>query len=149
MILPLPSWALAIPHVHDKLFIAWMYHIAEEHGFSYQYTLFPHDVRMICQRFYRDPAASWGQWARWVHFGRYDQTNWVFRWVNTPKKVVDYEFTDERSHLIWGYLMGREAEENIVTEFNGYSKGRSSSILGHRKLKQFQYYKDHSEEDDE
>lgn len=146
--LTVPKWALDLDSEFDILFIAYMYWIAERHGWTTQYTIDARDCRTIMQRFMLEPVHSWGNWSRHIHFGAVGRYEWIFRFLRQPRETVEYQFKYRRSHLIWGYLMGRHIEEEIVTEWTGWNKKPAKEKLHGRDHGQFSYNRggDHEEE---
>ena len=147
--LTIPTWAQDLDSEFDKLFIAYMYWIAEEHGFRTQYVIDPRDARTIMQRFMLEPVHRWGDWSRHIHFGAVGKHSWVFRFLKRPTTTVEYEFQYKKSHLIWGYLMGRHVEEEIVTDWTHWRKRQQRSKIHPRNSGQFAYNRggSHAEED--
>ena len=137
MIILVPDFAHEIERPHDQVFIAWMYHIATKHGFLHGYNLHPHDVRLICQRYFKDPLASFGQFGDHFLFGGLNTENWMFYWKREPL-ASPLEFKGERENLVWGYLVGREAEEDLVAGNFKWNR-RTRGILSSRELNQFRY----------
>lgn len=142
-----PSFAHEWDSEYEKLFMAFMYRIGEDYGWEHRYTIYPQDVRYITQRYFILPQEVYGKGWKSYLFGKVNSANWVFQWKRKPI-VKDYEVTDERAILIWGYLEGRAAEEKLVPEeYKGYHEGRVDSVLTTRKLRQFKYYKQHDKKD--
>ena len=137
MTILVPDFAQDMERTHDQIFIAWMYRIALKHGFKHGYNLHPHDVRLICQRYFKDPTVSFGDYYDYFLFGNFDTENWMFLWKRLPL-ASPVLFTGERENLIWGYLIGREAEEELVEDEFKWNR-RTKGILKSRELSQFRY----------
>ena len=149
MIIDVPHFAHEWEDDYEKLFMAFMYKIGEEHGFEHRYTVYSQDVRYITQRYFLLPQEVYGKGWKSYLFGKVNTSSWVFQWKKKPI-VMPYEFKGDRANLIWGYLEGRAAEEKLVAdEYTGYHQGRVDSVLTTRQLRQFKYYKQHDKKTDE
>lgn len=132
-----PDFAQDMESKFDQIFIAWMYRIAEQNGWRHGYNIHPHDVRLICQRYFMNPTVSFEDYFHYFLFGNYGSENWMFKWKRVPT-ASPVLFTGERENLIWGYLLGREADEELVEDLKGWNH-RTKGILTSRELGQFRY----------
>jgi hypothetical protein len=143
MIIKVPRFAIEWESEYDKLFIAFMYYVSEQHGFKTQYDIYPDDVRTILQKYVLEPIRNFEMGANHFMIGKRNTYSWLFRWKHEPI-AVDYEFTDERANLIWGYLMGRETEDGtLVNEIPKSIDEAPKHVLHPRKKHLFRFYDDH------
>lgn len=137
MIVKLPTFAKDWDDEYMKLFAAFMYLIGDKYGFN-GYVVHPHDIRIICQRFMREPNTQFPCAPVYYHFGKFNRYNWIWDWLKRPK-TIDYEFTNERTHLIWGYIMGRLAENDLLNENPGKWNKTNDYILTEQEQEQFRF----------
>jgi hypothetical protein len=142
MIIKVPKFAVDWENEYQKLFIAFMYHIGEQHGFRIQYNLYPEDVRTICQTYMVYPHLYFEPGVHHFLIGAKNTYSWLFRWKREPV-VVDYEFTDDKANLIWGYLMGRETKDGTLVNEGPKLNERPKNVLHARKRGMFRYTKNH------
>ena len=141
MIIKVPKFAVEWEEEYQKLFVAFMYYIAEQHGFNQQYNIYPDDARTICQQFIIEPSQNFEKGVHHFLIGKLNTYSWLFRWKREPL-VVDYEFTDERANLIWGYLMGIENEDGTLVNEEPKTDEGVKARLHPRKKKYFRFYND-------
>ena len=146
----LPNFAHSWEDPYHKLFVAYMYRISQQHGFNYEYVMYPGDARIICQSYYRVPHYVFEPYDGWRHFRFYglDQSNWCFRWKREPIASM-HEWTDEKAKMLWSYLLGREAEDVIVEDWKGWHRGRVDQVLAKEDREWYRYYAKRKTNDDE
>ena len=149
MIITIPEFVSEWQDEFDILLFAWFYRVAATHGFNNEYIMYADDCRTIAQKFYITPNFYYGEKKntyKWVHFGHYSEYTAVFKWRKIPK-VVEYEVKGPKAHLIWGYLLGREADEELVySDGPKYYRNRTH-VLSTQERKKFKYQKYETDEE--
>lgn len=148
----LPKFAHDWDNPHLQVFIAFMYRIGLKNGFRQEYTLYPQDVRLICQQYFIIPYYPFEKYEDYWHhfkFGNINQWTWSFVWKREPHSADWIEIEDPRAREVWAYLMGREAKSELVEDkYRGYNEPRYKSLLNARDIKQFRYTEDHKNNDE-
>jgi len=138
MKIEVPKFAVITKDEGLMLMSAWLYKIAKADKFANSYYIHSSDIRYIIQKYTTTPHHTFKDLLGHLKVGIPTNHVWQFQFEYEPD-VVEYEFKDSKFPFIFGYLLGREASGQLITESNGIQP-KKDAVMPREMRDYFRYY---------